>query len=208
MKLNYKITLLFVALLVQATTLMAQVPNELFGTYKGTAKTKLVQDEGKKVTNKPDKTFDVEIVERGGDIKLVLKNFPLGEDVFEEVIFDNLGALAPQQEKGQKRWNIFANPLSGQFETTANKNIELFGGILDDYSFIYEDGTIELLFQIFSEKGSTYEQDFKGNRSNATGIDGVTTDKRTKDVVYDLSGRHVTNPGKGVYIINGKKVLR
>ncbi len=205
MKLNYKITLLFVALLVQATTLMAQVPNELFGTYKGTAKTKLVQNEGKKVTNKPDKTFDVEIVERGGDIKLVLKNFPLGEDVFEEVIFDKLEA---RQEKGKQRWNIFAYPLSGQFETTAKKNIELFGGITDDYSFVYEDGTIELLFEIFAEKGNKYEQDFKGNRSNATGIDGVTTDKRTKDVVYDLSGRHVTNPGKGVYIINGKKVLR
>lgn len=205
MKQNYKITLLFIALLVQATTLMAQVPKSIFGIYKGTAKTVLKQNEGKKLTNMPAKTFDVEIVERGGDVKLILKNFPLGKDVFEEVIFDNLEA---QQEKGKKRWNIFAYPLAGQFETKTKKNIELFGGIIDDYSFVYEDGKIELLFDIFADKGSIFEQDFAGKRSNATGIDGVTTDKRTDDVVYDLSGRRVTNPGKGVYIINGKKVLR
>lgn len=205
MKLNYKITLLFVALLVQATTLMAQVPNELFGTYKGTAKTKLVQNEGKKVTNKPDKTFDVEIVQRNGDNKLVLKNFTLGNDVFEEVVFNNLDA---NYDTTNKRWNIFANPLGYKLVNKVGKQVEVFGLINDDYSFVYEGGKIELLFVIYTEAENKYEQDFTGRHTVATGIDRVTTDKRTKDVVYDLSGRHVTNPGKGVYIINGKKVLR
>lgn len=205
MKLNYKITLLFVALLVQATTLMAQVPNELFGTYKGTAKTKLVQNEGKKVTNKPDKTFDVEIVQRNGDNKLVLKNFTLGNDVFEEVVFNNLDA---NYDTTNKRWNIFANPLGYKLVNKVGKQVEVFGLINDNYSFVYEGGKIELLFEIYTEAENKYEQDFTGRHTVATGIDRVTTDKRTKDVVYDLSGRHVTNPGKGVYIINGKKVLR
>lgn len=205
MKLNYKITLLFVALLVQATTLMAQVPKELFGTYKGTAKTKLVQDEGKKVTNKPDKTFDVEIVQRNGDNKLVLKNFTLGNDVFEEVVFNNLDA---NYDTTNKRWNIFANPLGYKLVNKVGKQVEVFGLINDNYSFVYEGGKIELLFEIYTEAENKYEQDFTGRHTVATGIDRVTTDKRTKDVVYDLSGRHVTNPGKGVYIINGKKVLR
>lgn len=205
MKLNYKITLLFVALLVQATTLMAQVPNELFGTYKGTAKTKLVQNEGKKVTNKPDKTFDVEIVQRNGDNKLVLKNFTLGNDVFEEVVFNNLDA---NYDTTNKRWNIFANPLGYKLVNKVGKQVEVFGLINDNYSFVYEGGKIELLFVIYTEAENKYEQDFTGRHTVATGIDRVTTDKRTKDVVYDLSGRHVTNPGKGVYIINGKKVLR
>lgn len=205
MKLNYKITLLFVALLVQATTLMAQVPKELFGTYKGTAKTKLVQNEGKKVTNKPDKTFDVEIVQRNGDNKLVLKNFTLGNDVFEEVVFNNLDA---NYDTTNKRWNIFANPLGYKLVNKVGKQVEVFGLINDNYSFVYEGGKIELLFEIYTEAENKYEQDFTGRHTVATGIDRVTTDKRTKDVVYDLSGRHVTNPGKGVYIINGKKVLR
>lgn len=205
MKQNCKMTHLFVALLVQATTLMAQVPNELFGTYKGTAKTKLVQNEGKKVTNKPDKTFDVEIVQRNGDNKLVLKNFTLGNDVFEEVVFNNLDA---NYDTTNKRWNIFANPLGYKLVNKVGKQVEVFGLINDNYSFVYEGGKIELLFVIYTEAENKYEQDFTGRHTVATGIDRVTTDKRTKDVVYDLSGRHVTNPGKGVYIINGKKVLR
>lgn len=108
MKQNYKMTLLFVALFVQTTTLMAQVPKELFGTYKGTAKTVLKQNDGKKLTNMPAKTFDVEIVEKGGDIKLVLKNFPLGKDVFEEVVFDNLEA---KQEKDKKTLEHLCLPI-------------------------------------------------------------------------------------------------
>ena len=205
MKQNYKMTLLFVALFVQTTTLMAQVPKELFGTYKGTAKTVLKQNDGKKLTNMPAKTFDVEIVEKGGDIKLVLKNFPWGKDVFEEVVFDNLEA---KQEKDKKRWNIYAYPLAGQFETKGKTNVELFGAIIDDYSFIYEDGKIELLFDIFAEKGSVYEQDFSGKKMKASGIKSLTAEKTGKYGVYDLSGRRVANPAKGVYIINGKKVLR
>ena len=86
--------------------------------------------------------------------------------------------------------------------------MELFALIYDDYSFIYEDGKIELAFEIYTQAENRYEHDFTGNRAVASGIDSVTTDKRTDDVVYDLSGRRVTNPGKGVYIINGKKVLK
>lgn len=205
MKQNYKITLLFVALLVQATTLMAQVPQKLYGTYNGTAKVKLVQNEGKKLTNQPSKTFDVEIVKRGGDVKLVLKNFKLGSDEFGEVVLNNLDA---NHEPTKKRWNIFADPLGNKFTTKAGKKVELFGLIYDDYSFIYEDGKIELAFEIYTQAENRYEHDFTGKRAKPTGIDGITTDKRTDNVVYDLSGRRVTNPGKGVYIINGKKVLR
>ena len=41
-----------------------------------------------------------------------------------------------------------------------------------------------------------------------TGIEDVETEgERVKDVYYDLSGRVVENPTKGMYIINGKKVL-
>lgn len=43
-----------------------------------------------------------------------------------------------------------------------------------------------------------------------TGIQGVT-DKRNdtdSDGIYDLSGRHVTKPHRGVYIQNGRKVVK
>ncbi len=40
-----------------------------------------------------------------------------------------------------------------------------------------------------------------------TDINDVLTDKKGGDVFYDLNGRIVKNPTKGVYIVNGKKVL-
>lgn len=41
----------------------------------------------------------------------------------------------------------------------------------------------------------------------ATDIDAVGVEGAGKQVIYDLSGRRVVNPGKGMYIVNGKKVV-
>lgn len=43
--------------------------------------------------------------------------------------------------------------------------------------------------------------------SVATDIDAVGVEGAGKQVIYDLSGRRVENPGKGLYIVNGKKVM-
>lgn len=42
---------------------------------------------------------------------------------------------------------------------------------------------------------------------SATGIDHIATDADTTKSVYDLSGRRVNKAIKGIYIVNGKKVL-
>ncbi len=44
---------------------------------------------------------------------------------------------------------------------------------------------------------------------DASGIDQIVSDSQQPDegVIYNLSGQRVTNPGKGVYIRNGKKIL-
>ena len=49
-----------------------------------------------------------------------------------------------------------------------------------------------------------------GTFGNATGIEEIQTPAPAsprRDAVYDLSGRRVEKPGKGLYIVNGKKVL-
>ncbi|MCH5326425.1 MAG: hypothetical protein J1E29_04380 [Duncaniella sp.] len=40
-----------------------------------------------------------------------------------------------------------------------------------------------------------------------TGLDAITAADDEPTVVYDLLGRRVNNPARGIYIINGKKVL-
>ena len=44
--------------------------------------------------------------------------------------------------------------------------------------------------------------------SAVTGINSITADgENANEAIYDLSGRKVANPGKGIYIVNGKKVI-
>ena len=42
---------------------------------------------------------------------------------------------------------------------------------------------------------------------NTTGLDSTTLQNASTNNIYDLSGRQVKVASKGVYIINGKKVL-
>ena len=42
---------------------------------------------------------------------------------------------------------------------------------------------------------------------NLTGIEEILDNESNSGVIYDLSGRRVENPVKGIYIVNGKKVL-
>ena len=54
-----------------------------------------------------------------------------------------------------------------------------------------------------SMQSKGYRFDFDGT----TGVENVNTDGVDTDAVYDLQGRKVKMPAKGVYIVNGKKVL-
>jgi hypothetical protein len=40
-----------------------------------------------------------------------------------------------------------------------------------------------------------------------TSIEGATTTDNAQPAIYDLQGRRVENPTKGLYIVNGKKVI-
>ena len=41
----------------------------------------------------------------------------------------------------------------------------------------------------------------------ATGIDGIETAKAAEGVCYNIAGQRVAQPTKGLYIVNGKKVM-
>ena len=43
--------------------------------------------------------------------------------------------------------------------------------------------------------------------TNPTGIEEITDNRAESTDIYDLQGRKVKNPSKGIYIINGKKVF-
>ena len=63
---------------------------------------------------------------------------------------------------------------------------------------------------IHSNKGQIYALTITEDEGGGgNGIDGVTTDNgQQATVVFDLQGRRVVNPAKGIYIVNGKKVMK
>ena len=85
------------------------------------------------------------------------------------------------------------------FSSDAYNNVCLF--VPTGRKFAYEKTTPWSNFYIA-------EMDFTGieNVKAESGTDG-RRESKVKTVYYDLNGRAVENPAKGIYIINGKKVL-
>lgn len=82
------------------------------------------------------------------------------------------------------------------------------------YAYMYEDGYISNKVNNRDSKlafwnggqdgGSTLRILYVGT---TTGIDGLAAEHSKVNAVYDLQGRKAAEPGKGVYIVNGEKVL-
>lgn len=51
-------------------------------------------------------------------------------------------------------------------------------------------------------------RDFLGFEDETTGIEKVETAKQNAGVYFNLAGQRVVNPTKGLYIVNGKKVIK
>ncbi|MGP1492576.1 MAG: hypothetical protein ACTTJJ_04110 [Prevotella fusca] len=202
---NYKPILLLLTLLFQVFTAKAQDNFvRLHGTYKGTASTELIK-EGGNSSSTGVKKFQVVIEKTANDTKLILKDYKLGTYTFEDIVFDNLTATYQPENK---RWKFTFNPLSGDYVNAKGTaySLQLHGSLIGSNNYIYDNGTIEFTFEIYNRPESKTKNVYKGKNDVAAGISSVAT-KNNKDIVYDLYGRRVQNPRKGLYIINGKKVL-
>ena len=55
--------------------------------------------------------------------------------------------------------------------------------------------------------GSATAQEFFAFDATVTGVDSINAQDSEEEKVYDLQGRRIAKPAKGVYIVNGKKVI-
>lgn len=78
-------------------------------------------------------------------------------------------------------WNFTGNTIAAHRCYIPKSVLDEAGGEIKGFGFYFGDET-------------------------ATGIDAATTDKVRTTSIYDLQGRRVTTPTKGIYIVNGKKV--
>ncbi len=78
---------------------------------------------------------------------------------------------------------------------------------LSDYEY---SGEVKLYTGQYEDGGTGYEScalTFTEVSELVNGVEGVTVAQGTDNRIYDLQGRSVSCPAKGLYIINGKKVI-
>lgn len=204
-KVNIKSILLLSMLFLQAVMLKAQNDlTRIYGVYAGTAKTE-IETAGGSMKQPGERKFQVEIVKRANDTKLILKDYKLGNYEFEEIVFDNFDQYYQPEKKG---WNFFTDPLSGKYLKTKDNNytIQLWGNPIDDYCFVYENGTMDFTFEIYTNPERKVKHVFKGKKLDTDGINSLSA-RHDKDVIYNLHGHRTQRAQKGLYIVNGKKVL-
>lgn len=209
MRIVYRISMLMFVLFAQISIVMAQgtkpnvVPPTVYGVYEGEATTEFFQKDGKKT---PGQTKKMKIEISKGETwftVVTLKDFTLGQYSFDKIPYKKC-ELRPQTGK----WQIYLDSnFYEDFTTKDGKHtVRLEGNIYEDKSFVYENGTLELEFAIFF-KGTKISHVFKGKKvKDTTGINKIT-ERNGKHTVYDLQGRRVEKPSKGVYVVNGKKII-
>ena len=116
------------------------------------------------------------------------------------------------------------NMLAGVMEPTIVNSVS-DDGLYANYRYMVKSGTTVPMFYRYTDgssigAGKAYLQiplewlplspmesiSFRFDDGETTDIDEVTEKDADTTVYYDLNGRIVTNPVKGIYIVNGKKV--
>ena len=115
---------------------------------------------------------------------------------------NNAGTLAKYDAK-YCDWSI--NDGSGTVEGTYYITSKRSNGTTDGTLILLTSGAFDAWS---SGVGYTnkYSNLFRIDAVSSTGIEGIQTTTK-QGVVYDLHGRRVTNPTRGLYIVDGKKVL-
>lgn len=107
-----------------------------------------------------------------------------------------------------------ANDLTGSVATTdyASDDSDIFilampAGKEAGFYLMNNDDRIIKGGKAFLQKSGAQANAYIFNFGETTGIGSVEQQENGKDVIYDLSGRRVTKAQRGLYIVNGRKVL-
>lgn len=98
---------------------------------------------------------------------------------------------------GMKQVVLTTTPAN-TYALTADGQTPVFGRYVSNY---------QRPFRAYLTTTGGGVQGFSLDFDNVTNIESVSTSE-ADEVIYDLSGRRVQNAGSGLYIVNGKKVVR
>lgn len=210
MRIFHKIPMLLIVLCAQVNMTMAQeakpeVVPDVWGTYEGEATMELFDrtTETKTPNGKKQMVIEISKGERQFTV-LTLKDVTIGQYEFASIPFKDCYLLC-----NNNKWHVEAyNNLDDEVATKDKQHTVWLSGSIDEKeSWVDKEGNLELSFFLSFKEDSHIQYVFKGKKkSSPTGIDHVNAYKKTPEV-FDLQGRRVSKIGKGVYIVNGKKVV-
>ena len=210
MRIFHKIPMLLIVLCAQVNMTMAQeakpeVVPDVWGTYEGEATMELFDrtTEIKTPNGKKQMVIEISKGERLFTV-LTLKDVTIGQYEFATIPFKDCYLL-----RNNNKWHVEAyNNLDDEVATKDKQHTVWLSGSVDEKeSWVDKEGNLELSFFLSFKEDSHIQYVFKGKKKSVpTGIDHVNAYKKTSEV-FDLQGRRVSKIGKGVYIVNGKKVV-
>jgi len=198
-----KFLLALVAVLLMAGTTNAQtVANEVAGNYTGKLAISLTSKEDLQFG---EETYNVVLTADGNNtVTFALNNFGFAGSNLGDIVLPNI----PVQK--QTNGSILFGENSAKTFSFLDGSIVATAKINETSSIIKGDSLIADVDVVWkaAEDMPIYVQ-FKGKKeSTSTGIQQAAT-KNVANAIYDLQGRRLHQaPNKGLFIVNGKKVIR
>ena len=164
-------------------------------------------------------TIDLELFIVGGATEcgwVTYTFLPFTRDEDEVCTWDWTGELKERPEFGEPRrfkflgqnaWEPKALHPFSQDEDILGSTQLLTGGIGDNKWNVRQEGYYHIRVDVFRE---TVQAEYLGAAPSAgspTAIDEVPNDKSSHGDWFDISGRKVEHPVKGIYIKDGRKVI-
>lgn len=128
----------------------------------------------------------------------------------ENITMTKTGEESSDDYYGNSLWGTssrITNPDYGNVYVLGNKES---GGVA--FYKLKSTGTIRANKAFLKANSSAaanafFTFDFDATSTGVGGINAQDSEENADDKIYDLQGRRVANPVKGIYIVNGKKVL-
>ena len=198
-----KFLLSLVAVLLMAGTTNAQtVANEVAGNYTGKLAISLTSKEDLEFG---EETYNVVLTADGNNtVTFALNNFGFAGSNLGDIVLPNI----PVQK--QTNGSILFGENSAKTFSFLDGAIVATAKINETSSVIKGDSLIADVDVVWkAEEDRPIYVQFKGKKeSTSTGIQQTAT-KNVVNAIYDLQGRRLHQaPNKGLFILNGKKVIR
>ncbi len=133
---------------------------------------------------------------------VVLKNPTEGNLSMTKVDYESSGDYSDNNLVGTS--TTITNPAPGNVYVLNYKNTK---GLA--FYKLSSNGTIKAnrAYLLVPSGSSVSAQEFFAFDATVTGVDNINAQDSEEEKVYDLQGRRIAKPAKGVYIVNGKKVI-